>query len=318
MVRVVGGGPAGAAAAIAALRWGEPVEIYEQSPTPRHKACGDFLPSETVRALERLGVLRDCTFARPAQITRVILHIGSCEKRLRLREPAWGLSRHRLDGILLDRAAALGASIIHEHRTPQGKDVDATGRRKPRAPHVNAFKAQFKDATRDTAELFFFWGGCIGICPVEEGKSTVCGLVGESTLRELDYQPDTLLAKRIRPLERLTDWILDGPVTASEEIVCPMSGPYLAGDALATVVPYTGTGVLCALLTGELAGLAAARGTTFEQYYRRAEDLLGWHLIAGNALSGGLETGWARILAPLIPAQWPFRLTRLRDRLPVS
>jgi flavin-dependent dehydrogenase len=42
-VHVVGGGPAGVMAALAAMREGAPVRISEKSAFPRHKVCGEFL-----------------------------------------------------------------------------------------------------------------------------------------------------------------------------------------------------------------------------------------------------------------------------------
>ena len=54
-IKIVGGGPAGSAAAIAALDGGASVRIVEKSRTPQHKVCGEFLAAETCRVLEELG-----------------------------------------------------------------------------------------------------------------------------------------------------------------------------------------------------------------------------------------------------------------------
>lgn len=338
MVRIIGGGPAGAAAAIAALGAGARVEIYEQSPVPRHKVCGGFLSPETPPELERLGVLGECAHARPARISRLILHVGSCKKRARLPATAWGFSRYRLDRILLDHAVSLGARVINERRTPENTDVVASGRpvwvdsltdhaagrllaralppESRRYPHLYGFKAHFRGEAGDTAELFFFQYGCVGVNAVEDGLVTVCGLVREHLLREKDYQPDALLASRpelaarIRPLSRATDWLLGGPVVTSEDVNWRRSGPYLAGDALASIEPLTGSGILNALLTGQMAGMAATRRTPVREYFRQAERVLGRPLLVGSAIRAALDTGWARILAPVVPPEWLFRLTR--------
>lgn len=338
MLRIIGGGPAGAAAAIAALGAGAQVEIYEQAATPRHKLCGEFLSPETLPMLERLGVLNQCAQARPARLSRLILHVGSCEKRARLPASAWGLSRYRLDRILLDHAASLGARIIYERHTPEDGDVVASGRpvwmdrlgdhaagrllmrvlppESRRYPHLYGFKAHFRGEAGDAAELFFFQFGCVGITAVEDGLVNVCGLVREHLLREQDFQPDALLCSRpdltdrIRPLSRVTDWLVGDPVTYSENILWQRSGPYLAGDALAPVEPLSGAGILCALVTGQMAGIAAARRTAAREYFRQAESAIGWPLLFGSAISAALDTGWARILAPVMPAGWLFRLSR--------
>ena len=48
-IRILGGGPAGSSAALAALKYGSSVEVIERSRFPRHKVCGDF----SRRALSR-------------------------------------------------------------------------------------------------------------------------------------------------------------------------------------------------------------------------------------------------------------------------
>lgn len=338
MVRIIGGGPAGAAAAIAAVRAGARVEIYEQSPAPRQKVCGDFLSPEVIPALERLGALSKCKAAQPARISRLVLRIGGCEKRVRLPAPAWGLSRYRLDQILLDHAMAMGARVICQSRAPMDTDVVASGRpvwvdhlgdhaagrllqralpsASKRYPHLYGFKALFRGDGGDTAELFFFQHGCMGVSPIEDGLVAVCGLAREYLLGGEELQPDTLvfsrveLAARIRPLSRVTDWLLSGPVIASEDLFWRRSGPYFAGDALVSAEPLTGSGILNALLTGELAGIAAARRTPVREYYRQADSLLGWQLLWGSAVSAAMDTGWARVVAPIMPAGWVFRMTR--------
>jgi len=42
-IRVIGAGPAGAAAAIAARLEGVEVDLFEKSRFPRQKVCGEFL-----------------------------------------------------------------------------------------------------------------------------------------------------------------------------------------------------------------------------------------------------------------------------------
>ena len=51
---VIGGGPAGAAAAIRAARGGAGVVLFEKGPHGRDKVCGDGLTPRAVAALEEL------------------------------------------------------------------------------------------------------------------------------------------------------------------------------------------------------------------------------------------------------------------------
>ncbi len=56
IVAVVGGGPAGSAAALAAIRAGAEVELYERSGPNRDKPCGDALVKESVPELRIMGI----------------------------------------------------------------------------------------------------------------------------------------------------------------------------------------------------------------------------------------------------------------------
>lgn len=58
-VAVVGGGPAGAAAAISLARAGRDVVLVDKAAFPRDKVCGDGLTAGALRLLERLGLRPD-------------------------------------------------------------------------------------------------------------------------------------------------------------------------------------------------------------------------------------------------------------------
>src|SRR5687767_8862467 len=55
-VAVVGGGPAGAAAAILLARHGRDVVLVDKATFPRAKICGDGLTAGALRQLEELGL----------------------------------------------------------------------------------------------------------------------------------------------------------------------------------------------------------------------------------------------------------------------
>src|SRR4051794_28484975 len=58
-VAVVGGGPAGAAAAITLARAGRHVVLIDKARFPRDKCCGDGLTAGALRRLEALGLRPD-------------------------------------------------------------------------------------------------------------------------------------------------------------------------------------------------------------------------------------------------------------------
>src|SRR3954452_22228345 len=58
-VAVVGGGPAGAAAALTLARPGRDVVLIDKARFPRDKCCGDGLTAGALRRLEALGLRPD-------------------------------------------------------------------------------------------------------------------------------------------------------------------------------------------------------------------------------------------------------------------
>jgi flavin-dependent dehydrogenase len=120
---VVGGGPAGSAAAILLAERGRRVLVLDKARFPRPKPCGEYLSPEAARVLDRLGVLGavEAAGARPIAGMRLVAPGG---RVLVGRYPAAGpghrahalaLPRERLDAILLERARQV-ADVRERHR----------------------------------------------------------------------------------------------------------------------------------------------------------------------------------------------------------
>src|ERR1700722_3581491 len=124
---ILGGGPAGSAAALAALREGGAARVIEKSRLPRHKVCGEFFSPEIEPELERLGAWDAFRAAGPARVRRTVLHFGTRQKSSRLPTPAFGLSRYAFDLMLLDQARAAGAEVMSE-AGEESPLIVATGR----------------------------------------------------------------------------------------------------------------------------------------------------------------------------------------------
>ena len=106
---IVGGGPAGAAAAIRLAAAGREALLIERQAEPHHKVCGEFLSIETQDIVRRLGV--DCGAQGAVPIESVSIHAGNGSASASLPFRALSLSRRQLDAALLDRAQQSGAKL---------------------------------------------------------------------------------------------------------------------------------------------------------------------------------------------------------------
>ncbi len=108
---IVGGGPAGLAAAIAARAKGLCVTLVDSRTPPIDKACGEGLLPEAVSALRNLGVDLDPAFPSPFAGICFSDERSSATARFP-RGTAFGMRRTILHKLLLDRAAAVGVSFL--------------------------------------------------------------------------------------------------------------------------------------------------------------------------------------------------------------
>jgi menaquinone-9 beta-reductase len=116
---IIGGGPAGSAAAISLSRRGARVLVLEEKRMPRGKLCGEFITPECFPTLERLGAMDRMLAAGAQKISRVSLvapsgqsvhtHISRMSKNATW---AMSLSRARFDQILFERAREAGAECL--------------------------------------------------------------------------------------------------------------------------------------------------------------------------------------------------------------
>ncbi|MDQ6664527.1 MAG: FAD-dependent monooxygenase, partial [Acidobacteriota bacterium] len=317
-VRVIGGGPAGASAAIAARIEGATVEIFEKSVFPRHKVCGEFLSPEIADTLDRLGVWPAFEALAPPRISRVHLAIESSEKRWPLPERAYGLSRFAFDDLLLRHAIEKGAQVHREscgnpnRGSQHAAAVIAHGRKAsaPSGSRLFGFKAHFTGPPSDAIDLFFFGGCYVGVSAIENGATNVCGLAPESLLRARNFEVESLfalsplLAERVAPLTRAMPWLITGPLIYRDSFhVQTNPGEYLAGDALGFVDPFTGSGLLAAVTTGSMAGIAAARILPVERHMLDCKKVLGSQYGTAALFRLALSWGLAEKLAPLVPGR---------------
>jgi flavin-dependent dehydrogenase len=115
---IIGGGPAGATAALMLARAGWSVAIIEKKTFPRRKVCGEFISATSMPLLHELGVLDDFLQVAGPEVRRVGLFAQDCVLASPMPQPRniverWGraLSREHLDLILLEAAQRAGADV---------------------------------------------------------------------------------------------------------------------------------------------------------------------------------------------------------------
>jgi len=135
-VVVVGGGPAGASAAITLARGGASVLLVDKARFPRDKCCGDGLTADALRQLESLGLRPDSV--ADWQPVREVFVRSPVGRTVSFPLPDDGLfavvaPRAELDSALLDVARAAGAKVADGHAltgaraVPGGLELDVDG-----------------------------------------------------------------------------------------------------------------------------------------------------------------------------------------------
>lgn len=247
-VLIVGGGLAGGAAAAHLAHTGAPVRLLERHSEPRHKICGEFLSIEARRHLAALGLDLDRLGGAP--IARVRLISGARTVEADLPFTALGLTRLRLDEVLLEHAAALGARVERGVtvrslggglvKTTHG-DVEPTtlflangkhdlrGAKRPTAGALNHFigfkmyyrvNAAVRAALTGAIEVILFKGGYAGLQLVENGIANLCLVVRDDAFSDLGRSWSNLFARLLTEphLERRlgqAEPTLDRPLTIS-------------------------------------------------------------------------------------------------------
>lgn len=288
---VIGGGPAGAAAAITAARGGAHVLLLERGRFPRHKVCGEFVSAESLGLLAGLLGAQHASLIRDAVrilIARVFLDGRTLHTRV--DPPAASIARLDLDWALWESAGQAGVEtqqqITVQSVTGSGPFriatsagdfesravVNASGRwsnLKPAAEDQRlpvkwlGLKAHFEEtAPAPSVDLYFFDGGYCGVQPVSLGAHTsasarvnACAMVradAASALSEV-FALHPALQERSRQWKPASEPVTTSPLLFHKPQP-ERDGVLMAGDAAGFVDPFVGDGISLALRGGVLAG----------------------------------------------------------------
>lgn len=304
---IIGAGPAGSTAAALLAQASQRVLLLEKSRFPREKLCGEFITPECRRVFARLGVRARMLAAGAPSIRHWTIFAPdgrSLEVPLRWLtnsdEHALGLSRARMDAILLERARELGVEVregchvVSRLRRTDGCSlvdtrsengllesfaapvvVDASGRNgvfskqtgqqpsRDGKPRLFGCKVHLRGVTGlgERGEMFFFRDGYGGLCEIEDERTNLCFITTEATLRaakgdrakllDLTLRSNKAAPARLQNIEVAGEWLGTGPLTYGRQPSLP--GVLAIGDAGAFIDPFTGSGMLLALSSGELA-----------------------------------------------------------------
>ena len=280
---VVGGGPAGLAAAITLANGGVDTEVREAGSYGSPRLCGEFLSPDAVSALGALGVrnaLRELDAPR-LRAVRVTVSDGGrmrAEHGSRLGVGGWGVGRIELDPLLAHRARSVGVSVRERCRVRSlaGVEADvtivATGRLgRPHGDGAVGDAGQWVAVKRhvrglllgDVTELHFMRGAYVGLNKVRargDIVTNVCALVRadfwDQAGRTVGGVWETLAARsppfaehcrRARPVAGTMKTAAGFGFASRGSSV---HGALVVGDAAAMITPLTGDGQAMALTGG--------------------------------------------------------------------
>jgi flavin-dependent dehydrogenase len=150
----------------------------------------------------------------------------------------------------------------------RGRDRTTNRIRKPR---LIAFKAHLEEArgTPGHCEIYVYRGGYGGLNSIENGVSNLCFIASARDVRACEGDAQRVVREIVTMNQRaawtlaharnVSPWIavaLDG---FGRRPLVPSDGLLTVGDAASFIDPFTGSGILMALESGELAAASLAR-----------------------------------------------------------
>ncbi|MEP6637251.1 MAG: NAD(P)/FAD-dependent oxidoreductase [Acidobacteriota bacterium] len=145
-------------------------------------------------------------------------------------------------------------------------------------PHLVAFKAHIANAgvADGACEIYSYPGGYGGLSSIEGGLSNFCFIASAKDVRGCDSNPMTVIRRTVLKNSRAahtlanarpaTEWLSVSLGAFGRQSLVPAEGLLTIGDAAAFIDPFTGSGMLMALQSGEVVA-----GTILEYLGRLGE-----------------------------------------------
>ncbi len=307
---VIGAGPAGTVAAIFLARRGIDVTLVEQHRFPRDKVCGECLSAMGIDVLERVGLGNEVKTVA-VQLTASAMYgpAGECAQ-LSLPSPMWGISRARLDNLLILHALRCGAKLVQPARCEgiEGKQsrirdlsnnnlfaiaadwffvADGKGSlfaEKKAATGDFGIKAHFAgvSAPTGTIGLYALNGHYVGVAPVEGGLWNIAFSAPLAKVRRFERDFDGLLREamhenaalgaHLRSAKRAGEW-LAAPLPRFGVARSWPANVIPIGNAAAAIEPIGGEGMGLAMRSAELAVEQVDRQGALRGDYSRLWEL---------------------------------------------
>lgn len=162
------------------------------------------------------------------------------------------------------------------------RDARAGERAAPKRAPLVAFKAHLENArgAEGACEIYFYRGGYGGLSPVENNLSNLCFIARASEVRACGSDPARVMrevlmtngraAHALRDARVKTEWLSVALEGFGRREPAPAPGLLAVGDAASFIDPFTGSGMLMALESAELAAAAITRRL------RRGTDERAW------------------------------------------
>lgn len=244
-VIVVGGGPAGSVSAALLAGRGRRVLLLDKARFPRHKACSEYVNPAGARLLGDLGLGGDLDRLGAHRLEAMLIHAPGGSRFVAdfvaagAGRRAVGLSRYRLDALLLDLARDAGAELregahvrdlVIDQGRVRGVQVTIDGRREtlrapvtigadgrfgvvsrvleldaaPRWPRRTGLVAHYRGVSGldRWGEMHVARHGYAGLAPLEDGLTNVAFVTGSDAVGN---RPDALEAFFARGLDAIPE-----------------------------------------------------------------------------------------------------------------